>query len=212
MGLEPPEDPTMAKTKQTRTSTNKQAATQTQTQQADSSSTNEVTEQATDNEKPAFGLGFNSNELQSHLEVDGPGLATHRMKQILSLAWFEKDEGQEKIKERMVDAMKLYESLAPQDAVEAMLCKQMVGNTLAINACFQRAATNRHIDNSTKFLKSAAQLQGQFIKQIAALDKHRGRNHQKVVVEHVHVEAGGQAIVGNVETTAANQPDRDSKP
>ena len=202
----------MAKTKQTSTQTSKQSAARTKTQQAESSSTNEVNKQATDNKEPAFGLAFNSNELQSHLEVDGPGLATHRMKQILSLAWFEKDEGQEKIKERMVDAMKLYESLEPQDAVEAMLCKQMVGNTLAINACFQRAATNRHIDNSTKFLKSAAQLQGQFIKQIAALDKHRGRNHQKVVVEYVHVEAGGQAIVGNVETTAANQPDRDSKP
>jgi len=38
------------------------------------------------------------------------------------------------------------------------------------------------------------------VKQLAALDKHRGRNPQKVVVEHVHVEAGGQAIVGHVET------------
>ena len=32
------------------------------------------------------------------------------------------------------------------------------------------------------------------------LDKHRSRNPQKVVVEHVNVEAGGQAIVGHVET------------
>jgi len=202
----------MAKTKQTRTSTNKQAATQTQTQQADSSSTNEVRKQPTSKKKPAFGLSFSSKDVQSQLEVDQLGLANHRYHQIALLAWYRNEESPEKANERIVDALRLYESLEPQDAIEAMLCEQMVGNTLAINACLQRAGSCQHIDNSTKFLKSAAQLQGQFIKQIAAIDKHRGRNHQKVVVEHVHVEAGGQAIVGNVETTAANQPDRDSKP
>ncbi len=32
-----------------------------------------------------------------------------------------------------------------------------------------------------------------------ALNKHRGKGQQKVTVEHVHVHAGGQAVVGNVE-------------
>jgi hypothetical protein len=32
-----------------------------------------------------------------------------------------------------------------------------------------------------------------------ALDKHRGKGQQTVRVEHVTVNAGGQAIVGNVE-------------
>ena len=38
-----------------------------------------------------------------------------------------------------------------------------------------------------------------YLKQVAALDKHRGKGQKKVTVEHVHVAAGGQAIVGNVE-------------
>ena len=201
----------MAKPKQTRTQTSKQAATQTRTQQAKSSSTNEASKEPTRKKKPAFGLSFSSSELQSYLEVDELGLANHRYHQLVSVAWFENEDGKEKADQRVVDAMRLYESLEPQDAIEAMLCEQMVGNTLAINACFQRAGNCQHIDNSTKFLKSASQLQGQFIKQVAALDKHRGRNHQKVVVEHVHVEAGGQAIVGNVETTAANQTKNESE-
>ena len=33
-----------------------------------------------------------------------------------------------------------------------------------------------------------------------ALNKHRGKGQQKVTVEHIHVAAGAQAIVGNVET------------
>lgn len=32
-----------------------------------------------------------------------------------------------------------------------------------------------------------------------ALNKHRGKDQQKVTVEHVHVHAGGQAVVGTVE-------------
>ena len=37
---------------------------------------------------------------------------------------------------------------------------------------------------------------------IEALDKHRGKGKQKITVEYVNVEAGGQAIVGNVATSA----------
>ena len=33
-----------------------------------------------------------------------------------------------------------------------------------------------------------------------ALNRHRGKGQQKVVVEHVHVHAGGQAVVGAIET------------
>ena len=31
-----------------------------------------------------------------------------------------------------------------------------------------------------------------------ALNRHRGKGQQKVTVEHVHVHAGGQAVVGAV--------------
>ena len=32
-----------------------------------------------------------------------------------------------------------------------------------------------------------------------AFNKHRGKGQQKVIVEHVHVHAGGQAVVGTIE-------------
>ncbi len=38
------------------------------------------------------------------------------------------------------------------------------------------------------------------MQQVETLDKHRGKSQQKITVEHVNVEAGGQAIVGNVHT------------
>ena len=44
-----------------------------------------------------------------------------------------------------------------------------------------------------------------YLKQVAALDKHRGEASQKVVVEHVTVEDSGQAIVGNVSTNGPKE-------
>ncbi|MDC1319505.1 hypothetical protein N8Y93_02300 [Litorivicinus sp.] len=49
-----------------------------------------------------------------------------------------------------------------------------------------------------------------YLKQVAALDKHRGGASQKVVVEHVTVGDGGQAIVGNVTSGKPKKESRDT--
>ena len=41
---------------------------------------------------------------------------------------------------------------------------------------------------------------------LEALNRHRGKGQQKVTVEHVHVHAGGQAVVGVVATPAGQGP------
>ncbi len=56
-------------------------------------------------------------------------------------------------------------------------------------------------------LKHAGKLLSIYSRQIEVLDKHRGKGQQKVTVEHVRVAAGGQAMVGHIETekTAADR-------
>ena len=49
-------------------------------------------------------------------------------------------------------------------------------------------------------LKHASKLLSIYSRQIEVLNKHRGKGQQKVTVEHVHVAAGGQAMVGHIET------------
>jgi hypothetical protein len=34
-----------------------------------------------------------------------------------------------------------------------------------------------------------------------SLNRHRGKGQQKMTVEHVHINSGGQAIIGNVNST-----------
>ena len=48
---------------------------------------------------------------------------------------------------------------------------------------------------------------------LEALNRHRGKGQQKVTVEHVHVHAGGQAVVGMVETPGGgDRPKSEDQP
>ena len=49
-------------------------------------------------------------------------------------------------------------------------------------------------------LSQANKLSRTYSTLLEALNRHRGKGQQKVTVEHVHVHAGGQAVVGSVET------------
>ncbi len=87
----------------------------------------------------------------------------------------------------------------PRDELEGLLAVQMVGvHNLAMD--FMRRAiakdqttegTNINVSRATKLLRT-------FVAQVEALNNYRGKGQQKVVVEHVHVYKGGQAVVGAV--------------
>ena len=50
-------------------------------------------------------------------------------------------------------------------------------------------------------LNQANKLSRTYASLVESLNCHRGKGQQKVTVEHVHVHEGGQAIVGNVESS-----------
>jgi len=59
---------------------------------------------------------------------------------------------------------------------------------------------------------ASEKLMGVFNKHVEALNKHRGKGQQNITVKHVNVEAGGQAIVGNVETGKSTSDSKETKP
>jgi len=72
--------------------------------------------------------------------------------------------------------------------------------------CLKRAAlSNQTFEGRELNLKYAEKYLRLYIDQMKALNKHRGKGDQKVTVEHVNVEAGGQAIVGSIETRPRNK-------
>jgi len=79
---------------------------------------------------------------------------------------------------------------------------------------FMRRAIHpdQYLETSEKYTYRACKLMNIFLSQIETLEKHRGKStQQKVIVEHVHVEEGGKAIVGNVEQPVRGEGDEQPK-
>lgn len=90
-------------------------------------------------------------------------------------------------------------SLQIGDPIEAMLVGQMISvNATALE--LQRPAwiKEQPFEARTRYLALADKATRTLTMLVEALNRHRGKGQQKVTVEHVHVHAGGQAIVGPV--------------
>jgi hypothetical protein len=92
--------------------------------------------------------------------------------------------------------------IEPRDSIEAMLATQMVAvhRTTIVAARQLRGSQNiPQQDSNSNMLNKLART---FAAQVETLKRHRSRGEQKLVVEHVTVNDGGQAIVGQIETKA----------
>jgi hypothetical protein len=96
--------------------------------------------------------------------------------------------------------------IAPKDGLEGVLAAQMVATHNSAMECIRRAALeNQTFEGRNMALNHAQKLLRLYLEQMKALNKHRGKGDQKVVIEHVNVAPGGQAIVGNIETGSLNK-------
>ena len=91
--------------------------------------------------------------------------------------------------------------IAPKDELEAMLAAQLIVSHNAAMECYRRAMISEQtFEGSRENLNQANKLSRTYATLLEALNRHRGKGQQKVTVEHVHVHAGGQAVVGMVES------------
>ena len=94
----------------------------------------------------------------------------------------------------------LLHAIQPTDELEAMLAVQMIGiHTISMEMMNRAMITDQTIEGVNYNVNRVTKLSRTFIAQMEALKKHRGKGKQKITVEHVTVNEGGQAIVGNVE-------------
>jgi len=108
-------------------------------------------------------------------------------------------------KTKMKAALDLLRHIKPSDPLESMLATQMVATHSAAMDCFRRAVNlERDAPGADLHLKQAIKLMQLYTGQFATLDVRRGKGRQQVSVEHVHVEAGGQAVLGNFKSGTDN--------
>jgi hypothetical protein len=90
--------------------------------------------------------------------------------------------------------------IAPKDELEDMMAAQLIAVHNAAMECYRRAMLGEQtFEGRRDNLNQANKLSRTWATLLDALNSHRGKGQQKVTVEHVHVHAGGQAVVGTIE-------------
>jgi hypothetical protein len=105
----------------------------------------------------------------------------------------------ERIDERGLNFMlSVVKGIQPRDQVEAMLAAQMAAvhrATMALARRLELATTLPQQDSAERAFNKLART---FASQMEALKRYRTGGEQKLTVQNVSVNDGGQAIVGNV--------------
>jgi hypothetical protein len=89
----------------------------------------------------------------------------------------------------------LVQGIGPQDEVEALLAVQMAAVHSATMLMAGRLRVEKSLHASESYERSLSRLTRTFTAQVEALKRHRTRGVQKVIVQHVQVNEGGQALV-----------------
>ena len=106
----------------------------------------------------------------------------------------------ERKREQVSVAVETLQEMKPEGVLQSMLAVQMIGvHNTAIKFLMRAAYKDQTFDGADANVLRATRLMRLFNDQIEAYTQLKGKtSEQKVVVEHVHVYPGGQAIVGPV--------------
>ncbi len=104
--------------------------------------------------------------------------------------------------------MSVVKGIEPKDEIEAMLAAQMAAVHMASMRFARRLALADTIPQQDSTERAFNKLTRTFATQMEALKRYRTGGQQKMTVEHVTVQAGGQAIVGNVSHPGGGRPPR----
>lgn len=90
--------------------------------------------------------------------------------------------------------------VAPRDQLESMLAAQMAAVHNASMTMARRLAHVENVAQQDSAVRALNNLTRTYAVQLEALGRYRTGGQQKMTVEHVTVNEGGQAIIGDVTT------------
>lgn len=107
----------------------------------------------------------------------------------------------------LLGALSTVRGMAPRDDFERLLIVEMVGvHNAAVRQLGLASQNGQPPEMIDANLHRAVRLSRTFVSLLDALNRHRGKGGQPMVVESVNVNDGGQAIVGPVSHTGREEP------
>ena len=110
--------------------------------------------------------------------------------------------------EAIAESQDNMKALKAQNSIQEMLVAQMTSIHVLQQTTIALANTTGFTDSKQYYTNSAVKLANCFTQQAALLAKLQGLGGQKIVVEHVEVHHGGQAVVGNINGVTPTKKDK----
>ena len=114
--------------------------------------------------------------------------------------------------EGLNNAVAMVQGIRPADETEAMLAAEMVAIHNATMTAARRLKNVDMITQQDSASNMLNKLARTFATQVEALKKYRSAGEQTIKVQHVTVNEGGQAIVGNVRTGGGGTSETGGQP
>lgn len=151
---------------------------------------------------PTTVVADDPDDLKGRLKKIGGSQSDHwnntLANQAVQALWVKNSSAEERDKQLSATVAVLM-GIAPKDELEGMIAAQLVAAHNAAMECYRRAMIGEQsFEGRRENLTQANKLSRTYAVLVEALNRHRGKGQQKVTVEHVHVHAGGQAVVGMV--------------
>ena len=136
-------------------------------------------------------------QLFETMGTDDVHLASRLLHQIINVA---PSSARKDTAEDANAAIAAVHGIAPKDTIEGMLAVQMVAtHNAAMTMLLWGSHYDQPIRGAQRYVNLSTKLLRTFIAQLESLQRYRGKTtQQKVTVGDVHVNEGGQAIVGAV--------------
>ena len=96
-------------------------------------------------------------------------------------------------------AYAMYQSIDPKDGIECLLATQMVAtHNMSLEMAKRTMVEAQTFEGVNANINRATKLMRTFTAQVETLKKYRTGGNQTIQVQHVNVNEGGQAIVGDI--------------
>src|SRR6202453_1848374 len=159
---------------------------------------------------PTTGLADDPNDRKGPLKNIGGSQSDHwnniLANQVVQALWVKNSDKNERDRQLSAAVAALI-GIAPKGELEGMMAAQLIAAHNAAMECYRRAMIGEQtFEGRRENLSQANKLSRTYAALIEALNRHRGKGQQKVTVEHVHVHAGGQAVVGVVGPPGGGEP------
>ncbi|MBV8591560.1 MAG: hypothetical protein JO212_16140, partial [Acetobacteraceae bacterium] len=141
-----------------------------------------------------------TNRLKGYGGSENDNFNTILLNAVVSALWTPAKRTEEDRERHYAAALTAMAAFKPADEIEAMIASQAIAMHHASMECSRRAMhPDQPFEAAQGFRKAAANASRTFTELLSALDRKRGKAvQQRVVVERVVVNPGGQAIVGAV--------------